>query len=174
MKLSEKIYCCRKKCGYSQETLARIVGVSRQAVSKWETGESEPEIGKLKLLAETFHVTTDWLLSEDGPEEAAPKNEPVPRETPGGAVRRFFRKHGWISGLILMGYGCLVLFMGFLSHWLIRNMFPHFPGEMQTHNPVCIMGNVFIIIGGVLAVGGLILALCLRHHFGSKNNRRSE
>ena len=51
MKLSEKICCCRKKCGYSQETLAQMLGVSRQAVSKWETGESEPETGKLKLLA---------------------------------------------------------------------------------------------------------------------------
>ena len=65
MKLSEKICSCRKKLGYSQETLAQELGVSRQAVSKWETGESEPEIEKVKRLAEVFHVTTDWLLSEE-------------------------------------------------------------------------------------------------------------
>lgn len=40
MKLSEKIYYCRKKAGKSQEELAALLGVSRQAVSKWETGVS--------------------------------------------------------------------------------------------------------------------------------------
>lgn len=41
MKLSEKIYYCRKQAGWSQEVLADRVGVSRQAVSKWETGVSQ-------------------------------------------------------------------------------------------------------------------------------------
>ncbi len=40
MKLSDKIYFCRKKCGMSQEGLAERIGVSRQAISKWETGVS--------------------------------------------------------------------------------------------------------------------------------------
>ena len=58
MKLSEKIYYCRKKAGMSQEALAARIGVSRQAVSKWETGEAEPELGKLRLLAEAFGAGT--------------------------------------------------------------------------------------------------------------------
>ncbi|MBQ8554530.1 MAG: helix-turn-helix transcriptional regulator [Clostridia bacterium] len=40
MKLNEKIYHCRKKSGLSQEVLAERIGVSRQAISKWETGVS--------------------------------------------------------------------------------------------------------------------------------------
>lgn len=40
MKLHEKIYYCRKKSGISQETLSEKIGVSRQAISKWETGVS--------------------------------------------------------------------------------------------------------------------------------------
>ena len=40
MKLSDKIYHCRKKAGLSQEALAERIGVSRQAISKWETGDS--------------------------------------------------------------------------------------------------------------------------------------
>ncbi len=40
MKLNEKIYHCRKKAGLSQEALAERIGVSRQAISKWETGVS--------------------------------------------------------------------------------------------------------------------------------------
>ena len=69
MKLSEKICYCRKKSGKSQEALAEQLGVSRQAVSKWETGEAEPELKKLRLLAEVFGVSTDWLLSDDEPQE---------------------------------------------------------------------------------------------------------
>lgn len=76
MKLNEKIYHCRRKAGLSQEALAERIGVSRQAISKWETGEASPEISKLPLLAKTFGVTADWLLSEDEePGEDAPAPE---------------------------------------------------------------------------------------------------
>lgn len=51
MNLSVKILYCRKKAGLSQEALAEKLGVSRQAISKWETGESVPELSKLVLLA---------------------------------------------------------------------------------------------------------------------------
>ena len=40
MKLNEKIYDCRRRAGLSQEALAERIGVSRQAISKWETGDS--------------------------------------------------------------------------------------------------------------------------------------
>lgn len=76
MTLQEKIYRCRKKAGLSQEALAERLGVSRQAVSKWETGEAAPEIGKLALLARTFGVSTDWLLSDE-------EDDPVASATDG-------------------------------------------------------------------------------------------
>lgn len=59
MALHEKIYSCRRKAGLSQEELAEKIGVSRQAVSKWETGESVPELSKIVMLADIFGVTTD-------------------------------------------------------------------------------------------------------------------
>ena len=65
MKLHEKIFNQRKLKGFSQEELAEKLGVSRQAVSKWETGEALPEITKLKGLAEVFGVTTDYLLNDN-------------------------------------------------------------------------------------------------------------
>ena len=65
MTLSEKIYRCRRKRGLSQEALAAQLNVSRQAVSKWETGDAEPETGKLIGLAQTFGVTVDWLLNKE-------------------------------------------------------------------------------------------------------------
>ena len=62
MKLQEKILYCRKKAGLSQDALAEMLGVSRQSVSKWETGEAVPEVAKLLSLSKVFNVTTDWLL----------------------------------------------------------------------------------------------------------------
>lgn len=70
MSLGEKIVELRKKRGLSQEDLAITLGVSRQAVSKWETGDSTPDTDKIVLLAEYFSVTTDWLLRDIQPPEA--------------------------------------------------------------------------------------------------------
>ncbi len=69
MNLHEKVLACRKKAGLSQEELAEKIGVSRQAVSKWETGEALPELNKIIALADVFAVTTDWLLKDGGAEE---------------------------------------------------------------------------------------------------------
>lgn len=79
MKLNEKITYYRRRARYSQQTLADLMGVSRQSVSKWETGESLPEISKLPQLARLFGVTTDHLLSEEEPLSSIPYDE-VPDE----------------------------------------------------------------------------------------------
>ena len=59
--LSEKIYSLRRKSGLSQEQLAEKIGVSRQAISKWEGGLSTPELEKLRALSECFQITIDEL-----------------------------------------------------------------------------------------------------------------
>ena len=62
MNLSDRIQELRKTKGMSQEELADRVGVSRQAVSKWESEQSTPELDKVVTLSEIFDVTTDYLL----------------------------------------------------------------------------------------------------------------
>ena len=62
MGLDERLQELRKSRGLSQEQLAEAAGVSRQAVSKWELGESAPELEKVLALSEFFGVTTDYLL----------------------------------------------------------------------------------------------------------------
>ena len=62
MNLSEKIMLLRKKEGWSQEELANHLQISRQAVSKWESGQSMPDTDKIIQLSQLFHVTTDYLL----------------------------------------------------------------------------------------------------------------
>ena len=62
--LSEQIYTLRRKSGLSQEQLAEKVGVSRQAVSKWENGTSDPSTVNLLALAKLYGVSADELLRE--------------------------------------------------------------------------------------------------------------
>lgn len=65
MLLSEKIMNLRKKSGWSQEELAEQLDISRQSVSKWETGESVPDIDKIIRMSELWNVSTDYLLKEE-------------------------------------------------------------------------------------------------------------
>ena len=62
MKIGEKIYNLRKKKNLSQEDLASILSVSRQTISKWETGESNPDIDKIVPLCNFFEISTDEFL----------------------------------------------------------------------------------------------------------------
>ncbi len=65
MILADKIIKHRKLNGWSQEELAERTGVSRQAVSKWESAQSIPDLDKLLKLSNLFGVTTDYLLKDD-------------------------------------------------------------------------------------------------------------
>lgn len=65
MKLADKIILLRKQKGWSQEELAAQMDVSRQSVSKWESGASVPDIDKILLLSQLFGTTTDFLLKDD-------------------------------------------------------------------------------------------------------------
>ena len=62
MKLSENIQKFRKKKGFSQEKLAEKCPVSRQAIAKWENGESVPTIDKLIFLADLYELSLDELV----------------------------------------------------------------------------------------------------------------
>ncbi len=65
MKFAEKLTILRRRRGWSQEELAAQIGVSRQAVSKWESGQSMPDLDKILILSNLFEVSTDTLLKND-------------------------------------------------------------------------------------------------------------
>jgi len=62
MNMADRIQYLRKTKGISQEELADKVGVSRQAVSKWESEQSTPDLEKIIIMSEYFKVTTDYIL----------------------------------------------------------------------------------------------------------------
>ena len=63
MEFQNRLYDLRKRSGLSQEELANLVGVTRQAVQKWEAGTSRPDMDNLTALARYFNVTLDWLIT---------------------------------------------------------------------------------------------------------------
>ena len=79
MNISQKILLQRKKKGISQEDLANALNVSRQAVSKWESSQSVPDMDKIVALSSYFNITTDYLLKDeietiDGADNYSSKN----------------------------------------------------------------------------------------------------
>lgn len=114
MTLSEKLQNLRKAAGLSQEALAERLGVTRQAVSKWETGEGKPDIDNLLPLAKLLGTTVDYLLDDtaDEPRQAEPK--PAPQTGSVGRelweqLKSFGRRWGWLGGYAIALIGAVRL-----------------------------------------------------------------
>lgn len=76
MEFNNKLYELRKKKGLSQEELANRLNVSRQTVSKWELGDSTPDMEKLIAMSDLFEVSLDELILNKKP-DPAPEQQPV-------------------------------------------------------------------------------------------------
>ncbi len=174
MTLGERIYSLRKARGLSQEELAAAVGVSRQAVSKWELGESQPEVDKVVLLAQALGVTTDQLLlGVEPPKEAAPVS-PAPT-TPDrmGAFARFLKKHGYKAGYLLIAYGALMLLVAGVMFLMVHGFFsastadpfglgvPGFFSGIQS--VFYIVPVIPAVIGAALVITGIVVIVRFKH-----------
>ena len=147
--VSEKIYTLRRKHGLSQEQLAEKIGVSRQAISKWEGGLSTPELEKLKALSECFQITIDELTGDratDTPDDAVKEKEaPTPRETQESRAGIF---------LCLIGSVCLILF------GISTVVYPSFATQMDGSSTIALNGTGILLISFVLLmISGIVLIL---------------
>ncbi|MBP3520518.1 MAG: helix-turn-helix transcriptional regulator [Oscillospiraceae bacterium] len=135
MTLGETIQYYRRRAGLSQEALAEQVGVSRQAVSKWELDEATPEVGKLKALAGAFGITTDQLLSGEKPPEQS-SGELPPQAPPGkkggsdgeasglwGHVGRAVKRNSWLFGVYVTLGGLGTALVGGIARFAFSRMF---------------------------------------------------
>ena len=105
MTLGERIQSYRKKNGLSQEQLAEALGVSRQAVSKWELNDAQPDLDKVLALARLFQVSTDTLLGNESPEPEAAAAVPP----------RAKRPQWYLLGLIPLWVGLFLMVRGLMS-----------------------------------------------------------
>lgn len=124
MTLSEKLQNLRKAAGLSQEALAERLNVTRQAVSKWETGEGKPDIDNLLPLAKLLGTTVDYLLDDGAAEPRQSEPQPAPQTESVGRelweqLKTFGRRWGWLGGYAIALIGAvrfvttaIVLFAG--------------------------------------------------------------
>lgn len=114
MTFAEKLVRLRKREGLSQEALAEALGVSRQAVSRWEQGTALPDAAKLLPCARYFSVSVDWLLDDEKAwEELTDSGERPAGEAP---LARGGNWRWYLAGGIVTGVGVLgMAVMGILS-----------------------------------------------------------
>lgn len=104
MALDKKLSRLRKKEGLSQAEVAEKLDVSRQAVSRWESGEAKPSTDNFQALCKLYHVSMDYLLNES--EEELPAPAPAIESRPKGDTQR--KEKRWIRWLAI-GVAFLVL-----------------------------------------------------------------
>ncbi len=155
MKLSEKLYKLRKMRGLSQEELADALGVSRQAISKWESDAAIPEVEKLTVISKYFGVTVDYLLNDEY--DDAPNVSGVNAAATPAAATPPASKSARIVGIILLILGIMG---AFVSGFLLSDI-PGGAGEVANSSVVTLDGRAFLFIG-CLAVCALGIFLILR------------
>ena len=97
MSFAKKMIELRKQQGLSQQDLADRLGVSRQAISRWETGAVQPLADSVKSLAQVFQVSTDYLLNDD---LDTPTPPPTAQPAPPQEKPKSARKHRkWLLAL---------------------------------------------------------------------------
>ena len=141
--LSEKLYKLRKNSGLSQEQLAEQLNVSRQAISKWESGTAVPESEKLIIISNYFGVSVDYLLKDE--EEQVKPSCSVIEENP-----------KTIAGIIICIAGILSMVI-----WGLLSIFsPKASDQISESSMITIDGNgIFLILCVVAIVVGAGLLL---------------
>lgn len=151
MQIAEKIYTERKRLGWSQEQLAEQMEVSRQAVSKWESGQSLPDLDKLVLMSKIFGVSTDYLLKEENhstiswlsSEDPASKHEELLSQYPDAHSETFSQEQKSIKMLTRQ--------------------------EIQDYQKICFQTARKIALGVSLCILGVILYLIIEQFISSNS-----
>ena len=141
--LSEKLYKLRKNSGLSQEQLAEKLNVSRQAISKWESGTAVPESEKLVTISNYFGVSVDYLLKDE-------------EEKLNGTDNSVEEKTKMIAGIII----CIAGIVSMIIWGLLSIFRPEASEQMSESSMITIDGNGIFLILCVVAIivgAGLLL-----------------
>ena len=141
MELHERIYQLRKEKNMTQQDLADIMGVSRQAVSRWEMGTARPDIDSLIGISQAFGVTLDELVTglKSQPLPAEPKPDHTPRPD----------KRKWVLAWLFTWLGFVVVALIWLFiQWKLMDV-------LLAISPVALVVQ-FVNIGFDLGIGFFI------------------
>lgn len=143
---SEKVLELRRREGLSQEQLADRLGVTRQSVSKWESGAAVPELGKLIALSEMFSVSVDYLVKDrleepERPAEVSASNARLEERVE--EISRYVQgwRCAWDSRIKVFGLPLVSIRFHFAPHMLRAR---------DTAKGIVALGNVAV---GIISVG---------------------
>lgn len=163
MEFAEKIMRLRKVQGLSQDELAEQLGVSRQAVSKWESGQAMPEVDKLVKLADAFGLQVDDLLRPTATDELKLKTAILEKQQQAilSQQRKAQNRQFLIISSIISILAILVLY-GVGKYIMFPDVGEGYP----------MLGKTVVIYGGTLVV--IAVAVCLNWRFRRKTAARQD
>jgi transcriptional regulator with XRE-family HTH domain len=174
MTLGVRISQLRKATGLSQEELAEMVSVSRQAISKWETDQTMPEIEKVLLLSKTFSISTDELLGNEAPIKAE-ISSPQLIDIVESNVKKRQLALGWITAVV----GLVLLIAEYFSLWVIyynaTRLDLEYPSEIGHYSDPMAYASIepfpiiFMITMAIIAIG---IGLAIYSYIGKKKLRK--
>ena len=141
MELAEKLITLRKSREMTQEQLADFLNVSRQSISKWENGQSIPDVEKLVELSKTFDVTTDYLLKPSEIDELSVKTELLEQQQKQMLIRE--QKRTQITKNIMYS---IVIYLIFFAVYFIGHFY------FEIWNPSIILAELFIATAAVIII----------------------
>ena len=145
MDFRDRLFDLRRQAGLSQEELANLLGLTRQAVQKWEAGTSRPDMDNLVALANYFHVSLDYLVTgrENPGTLSSPESGPANPSQPVTTVIHHHYHDTWHyeykSQCTLFGLPLVHINIGRRNHWA---------------RGIIAIGNIstgFVALGGIAA-----------------------
>lgn len=146
MDFSEKLLILRKSNNLTQEQLAGKLDVSRQSISKWESGQAVPELEKIVAISAIFDVTTDYLLKSSEIDDLSVKTEMLEKQQQMMLLRE--QKQHQVLGCVMYA---LAAYMVFFAVYFIG----HFHFWEQVANP-----SVFF--AGFLITTAIVIFICTK------------
>lgn len=145
MDFSEKLLTLRKSGDLTQEQLAERLDISRQSVSKWESGQAVPELDKIVALSDIFEVTTDYLLKPSEIDELSVKTELLAKQQEQMLVRE--KKRSQRTRCVLYAVGVYLLFFAayFIGHFYFE------------------IWNASVIFSEFLIATAIVIFICVKH-----------
>lgn len=142
--LSDKLYKLRKNSSLSQEQLAEQLNVSRQAISKWESGTAVPESEKLVAISNYFGVSVDYLLKDEEEGKTKATDSEIEEKTK------------MVAGIII----CIAGIVSMVIWGLLSIFSPEASDQISDSSMITIDGNgIFLILCVVAIIVGASLLL---------------